>query len=271
MNLAKTLITASMATVFATGCITVKADRIDYETTETLTLNADGLKGFYIDASAGFLKVEGDDSIDEIEVVAELAVQKDHYKLTLDTKGSKAVLIADANTENFSSWFGDSPKIDLTIKTPSGLKLDIDDGSGYITIKNIDADVNIDDGSGNLIGENLNGAVEIEDGSGDIELSNIGKQLKIDDGSGDINVEKVGGMVEIEDGSGEMVLTDIKGKVNLDDGSGDLTVKNVTGHVTIDDGSGDIDVDTLEDGLTVLSAGSGGLSISNVKGNIVTK
>lgn len=269
MKLVKRLATFSALSIFLSGCITVHASSIDVEKTETLTLSTSGLELLDIDATAGFLKVEGSDG-SEIEVVAELAVVEGHYNLKLDKRGDNARLLADANTDSFSSWFGNSPKIDLTVRMPKNLALKVRDGSGFIEIRNINGSVKIKDGSGGLEIENLQGDLVIDDGSGDMDLANIGGNIVIDDGSGSIKLTKAKGDVEIEDGSGNITLAGIGGKVEVDDGSGNLEIDDAQGHVTIDDGSGSIDVDTLMNGLTVVNSGSGGLSIKNVKGDIVT-
>ncbi|TQV75251.1 DUF4097 family beta strand repeat protein [Aliikangiella marina] len=266
----KKLILASMTGLVLSGCITVRADSINYEATETLKLEASDLERLDIEASAGFLKVEGEAGRTDIEVTAVIVVDQEYYKLSLERSGNRAILVADANTKNWSSWAGDSPRIDLTVKTPDNLQLDIDDGSGFIKITDIKESVWIKDGSGDIEASNLAGDVELKDGSGSVELTNIGGSLRIDDGSGDLDISQVGADTEIDDGSGEINLKDVSGKVSIEDGSGDLTVINAVGHVTIDDGSGDIRVKQLENGLTVLESGSGGLSIKDVKGDIST-
>ncbi|TQV84890.1 DUF4097 family beta strand repeat-containing protein [Aliikangiella coralliicola] len=260
----------TIITFFAAVCGTAIAGSIEYETTKTLSLDAKDLDKFEIDARAGFLKIEGEEGRDSIEVVAEIAVEDEDYRLSLDRKGSKAVLIADPNPSNTNNWFGDSPKIDLTIKMPKALVLQIEDGSGFIELENLTGDLRIDDGSGHINATKIAANVNIEDGSGHIKLSDITGSIKIHDGSGSIEINGAGESVDIKDGSGGIELFDIGGKVDVEDGSGGLVVKSAKGHVTIDDGSGDIRVESLAAGLTVIEAGSGGLSMKNVEGEIIT-
>lgn len=270
MKLTRKILLATLPALVLSGCITVRADSINYEATETLQLDASELSRLDIEATAGFLKVEGEKGRTQIEVTAVIVVDQEYYKLSLEQKGDRAVLIADANTANWSSWMGDSPRIDLTVKTPSNLQLDIDDGSGFLKVTDMQGKIWIHDGSGDIEGANLAGDLDLTDGSGSVELTNIGGTLEIDDGSGDLEIHSVAADTTIDDGSGEIMLNLVGGKVTIEDGSGDLTVTNAKGHVTIDDGSGDIDVRQLENGLTVLDSGSGGLSIKEVKGDIST-
>ncbi|WP_444997706.1 hypothetical protein [Aliikangiella sp. IMCC44359] len=249
MKTLKVILATSLVAVFTFGY--ANAAKLDLETSKTLNLKVAGIEVFEIDAGAGFLKIEGSSEVEQISVVADLKVNSESYRLTLDKSGNTAKLIADANTRN-SSWFGNSPKIDLTIKVPTNLAL------------------NINDGSGSLYGENLLGKIVINDGSGGIKLSNVG-ELTINDGSGKIKITQANSNVKITDGSGGIKLSNINGSVSLVDGSGGIKIKQVKGHVTISDGSGGIELDSLESGVTILESGSGGLTMNNVKGEVVTR
>jgi DUF4097 and DUF4098 domain-containing protein YvlB len=213
---------------------------------ETLTLAAGDLKVLRIDCGAGYLKIVGVDGLEQIDVTAVLHVsgvdddelaeyKKEFVTLRLEKSSAKAELTAKIEEEfTLSSLFGhnNDARIDLDVRVPRRLALAIDDGSGDIDIRDCD---------GNL---------DLEDGSGDIILAKIGGVLTIDDGSGDIELEDAGSDVAVDDGSGEIRL------------------QRVLGSVTIDDGSGGIEIDGVEKDVTIEEAGSGGVSIHNVKGKV---
>lgn len=230
------------------GCVFhVGAKSADVHVEKSLALNSEQLKMLEVDAGAGGVTIKGVADANEIEVQANVYTNKDYdYILTLDKVGSRAVLVAKhKSTSGF--WNGDSPRIDIVVSVPQHLSLEIDDGSGTISINNI------------------NNLVDIDDGSGDIYVKNINGDLIIEDGSGEINIKNVSGDIDIDDGSGELFVKDVGGSVNIEDGSGDLTLHHIGGKVTIDDGSGGIDV-TDVGGLTITESGSGGLKIKDVKG-----
>ena len=230
---------------------------------EALTLPAAGCRALDIECGAGNLKVQGDDKLERIEVDAVLVVRgigesdlpefkKDHVTLKLEKSGDRAILRALIE-EKFSLenlFGGREAYIDLHVRLPRRLALDIDDGSGDCDIRDCD------------------GGLEIEDGSGDVRLANIMGAVKIDDGSGDLFLTGVGGDVEIEDGSGDIELKDAGGDVEIEDGSGQMEVFNVRGSLVIDDGSGDIVIDGVEKDVTIEEAGSGDIEINNVKGRV---
>lgn len=231
---------------------------------ETLTLAAADLKALNIDCGAGYLKVQGVDGLAQIEVTAvvdvrgiadsELAAFKKKYiKLTLNKVDGRAELIAGIDSDlSLDKLFGGDPevRIDLDIRLPRRLALEIDDGSGDVDVRDCD------------------GGVKLDDGSGDIRLTHIQGRVEIEDGSGEIILAKINGLLRIEDGSGDIELNDAGNDVEIDDGSGQIHLKGVLGSVTIDDGSGDIVIDGVEKDVTIDEAGSGSVETRNVKGKV---
>jgi DUF4097 and DUF4098 domain-containing protein YvlB len=243
------LIFATSIALLTTGCITVYANSLDYKESKQLSLDAIDINQLKIDATSGFLVVSGN-NISQIEVTANIEAYNDNFNLSLKKQGNKAVLIADFNSSNSFSWDGDSPKIDLTIRIPMNIDLQIDDGSGSIKINKVASISHLDDGSGSIEISNVHGNVNIKDGSGSLSISDIKGNVDIDDGSGSITAKKITGYLKVEDGSGSMSIT------------------NVGGLVTIDDGSGSINVNHVQGGLKVLNQGSGGFTMNNIEGPV---
>jgi hypothetical protein len=211
-----------------------------YTEDRELELDTDGISSFEIDAGAGSLVVTGVEDLHKILVTATINVpDKDAddaqeiiekgLRLTLEKIRDEARLEADFEQR---SWgWSDSPSVDLDVRVPRGLALVVDDGSGSIKIIDMDSDIEVDDGSGSL---SINGAAS----------------------------------VAIDDGSGSITVIGASGDVDIEDGSGSITVEQVGGSVRIDDGSGGIDIDDVEHDLIIVDDGSGGLNASNVRGVI---
>jgi hypothetical protein len=213
---------------------------------ESLTLAVVDLKILSIDCGAGYLKVQGVDGLEQIEVSAVLdvrgiadnelaAFKKEHVTLKLERVAGQAELIAKIESGfSLAGLFGDShdARIDLDIRVPRRLALEIDDGSGDTDIRDCDGNLKLADGSGDIRLTNIRGQVEIEDGSGDIELNDAGNDVDIDDGSGEINLNRILGSVYIEDGSGDIVIDGVEKDVTIDEaGSGGVEISNVKGKV----------------------------------------
>lgn len=251
MNFLKATFALTTVTLLA-GCVIHldgKGKKADVEIQRTLSIPAQDLSKFDIDAGAGFLHVRGVEGQTDIQVVADIVTTKEKdFTLTLDTSGRTAFLVAEHNRTS-GYWYGSSPRINLTVTMPRAMMVNIEDGSGDIDIRNIDGSLVIDDGSGSAEVTGIKGDVEIEDGSGDIYMKNVT------------------GSVLLDDGSGSLVVENVTGDVSIDDGSGDVTVLNIGGTVTVDDGSGDIDVN-VAGGLNIIESGSGGLNIAKIKGEV---
>ncbi|BAJ04183.1 DUF4097 family beta strand repeat-containing protein [Shewanella violacea] len=240
-----------LASIFAlslSGCIinvNASMDPLEHSQ-QVMQLDANGLNAMVANTGAGSLEIIGVHGLTNIILEADIYTYEEmEPDLSLTQKGNTAYLVAE-----FDSRFGsgNSPYIDLVIKVPAKMTLDIDDGSGSIKLSGMDANIKLEDGSGSIEiqgGRNL----DIQDGSGSITLSNVQGNIQLEDGSGSIDISKVNGDVSITDGSGSMSVTDIQGKVTIEDGSGGIEVVNTKG-------------------LTILAAGSGSLSFKKIDGQI---
>lgn len=213
-----------------------------YTEDRELELDADGISALEVDARAGTLSINGDDG-KTIRVHAKINVP--------NKKGAKAQEIIASDLElslekirgaarlevgfEGGAWgWGDSPYVDVEVYMPRSLALEVDDSSGPLSVKNIDAAVEIDDGSGSISVEQV-GSVVVDDGSGSIKIIGVGGDVSIEDGSGSITVREVGGSVIIDDGSGNIDVDDVEHDLNIiDDGSGGVNASNVRGTVTQD-------------------------------------
>lgn len=247
--------------------------------TKTLELSAEGIEKTVIECGAGFLKVIGEEGLASIKVDAEINVKnlsKDNLQefidkniaLTLEKKGNEAVLKSEV--KEFFGFFKKTIKnvhINLTMRIPKEMNLDISDGSGSIDVANLIGKMKIDDGSGSIAIEEADGNVEINDGSGSISASHVGGALDIDDGSGSISASHVGGTLNINDGSGGIDLQHIGGSMKVNDGSGSIAAQDINGDVSINDGSGDIDLKTVNGDVSI-NDGSGGIELQLITGNV---
>jgi len=237
----KKLIALTMvAGVFTAGAHSYHDSDYEKVDTKNLTLSAEALKDFAIDAGAGSLTLIGHDK-KTIDVTAEI-YQKDKgepYCLSLEEKSSaKAKLKANTcHNDNHT-------RIDVAVYLPSTLLTKINDGSGPINIQNTSV-------------------YKVNDGSGGIVITNNNTTLEVNDGSGSIKVREQIGALTINDGSGSVKVSGVEGHVNVSDGSGSIDVSDVAGDVKVSDGSGSIRVDNAHH-FELLSDGSGSVNVTNV-------
>lgn len=213
-----------------------------FEKTERLSLSADGIDKLVINCGSGFLRVTGEGSLKSIEVEAEIIVRgksdrdmedyvADNIRLELKRQGNRAILVSDFKNSIRGISFRERV-INLTVRIPEDMDVEVDDGSGEIDIARIAGDIQIDDGSGTITINDIRGDVAIDDGSGTIDISGVSGSVTIDDGSGTIDVSNVEENVEVSDGSGSIYIDTIGGDVIIrNEGSGGLRIRNVKGRV----------------------------------------
>jgi hypothetical protein len=219
----------------------VQAAWRDYEETRDLSLDVGGMDLLRIETGPGSLTVTGVSGMDKIVVKAHIVVP--------DTDGDRAREIVardmvlslepDSDSAELKSYFdGDgglfrsSPLIDLEIRLPAGMSLNVEDSSGSIEIENVAGDIEVDDGSGSILLTEVGGNIKIRDGSGSIVAEGAGGDVSIVDGSGSVTVARVAGNVTIEDASGSIDVSEVAGDLIIpEDGSGSVNFADILGRV----------------------------------------
>jgi len=207
-----------------------------------MSLSAAGIDRLVIDCGSGFLHVSGEESLRSIEVEAEIIVNgkrerdmkdyvEENVKLGLKKQGSKAVLVSMFKNQ-FPNINFRTRVINLTVRVPKNMDVEVDDGSGEVKIAQIDGNIQIDDGSGEISVRDIHGDVEVDDGSGTVDVRDVTGSVTVDDGSGTIEISDIGESVKVSDGSGSIYIDGVAGDVIIkDDGSGSVKIKNVIGKV----------------------------------------
>lgn len=249
------------ATALLAGCLVsplAMADNCRYSKTINFDVQADQIQQLDIEVGAGALEIRGASSPATIGVRAIACAHSERQlgrmELRHSHRGDTLQISSDIEeSDSMFSLFGTRyAYIDTVITIPAGLQVEIDDGSGDITIEDVTGNFEIDDGSGDLYVRNLVGNLDVDDGSGDIELEQVTGNITLDDGSGDINIVDVTGNVRIEE-----------------DGSGSIRIQTVNGSVTIDDdGSGSIRVNDVSGDFVAGDTGSGSLDYGNIAGRV---
>lgn len=199
------------------------------------TFDATGIHSVRIQSGAGALNVIGASGTETIRIDGRACASSrsllERIRLDVEQEGSTLVIMAVTPDANFLQ----SASLDLDVRLPARLSVEIEDGSdalavsgvGELRVRDGSGDVSVSevesvriegDGSGDMVVTDVNGDVTIvEDGSGDMEIRQVGGSVVvIDDGSGDITVDTVGGVLRVEDaGSGSVRYSDVDGEVSV--------------------------------------------------------
>ncbi len=237
MNNASILLLLSLTSVSAAAA--------DFEEVRELSMATRGIDTLSVDNGSGYVEVIGVEGLDQILVTATLVLEdtspenagriiERDLNLTLDEGSDTAFLKAFFEHKGLFNFKGNG-RVNLDIRVPSRLHLNLDDGSGSTKIENVRGDLNIHGGSGSLELENVGGEVFVDDGSGSIFARGVGGNLSINDGSGSIRVQDVAGSVTVDDGSGSIDVQNVESDlVIIDDGSGSLDYSGIEGNVHVD-------------------------------------
>ncbi|WP_425391154.1 DUF4097 family beta strand repeat-containing protein [Ekhidna sp.] len=146
------------------------------------------------------------------------------YEFDTEIVGKTLVIRVDRNAKpNWKSYRLNESRIDLTIT--DGVRLDIDNSSGDVSVANLRASES-----------------RIEASSGDITLRSIVANLEVETSSGDIDIDGLTGDSEIESTSGDQDIFNTRGNIETRASSGDITVSGFNGKIEIQATSGDVDV-----------------------------
>lgn len=171
-------------------------------------------------------------------------------KLRAERQGSE--IVVEAVVPEDATPLAGGPALDLVVRLPASLALEVSDTSGPLEIRGV-------------------GALRLEDSSGEALVEDVASDVTLRDSSGDLTVRRVGGALRIlQDSSGQIDVVDVRGSVTIDeDSSGGIRVEKVGGSVVIKrDSSGGIDVRDVAGDLVVEQDGSGGVRHEGVKGRV---
>lgn len=219
---------------------------------DVIELSAAAGEALLIVARSGSLEVEGGSSGD-VQVTATLCASEEEWlselDATLEGAGGRMTLDTHYPERRNRSWGENYARIDLVVRLPEGMSLEVEDGSGSTHISRV-------------------GRLVVTDGSGDLTIRDVG-DVAVEDGSGSLVIEGVTGNVEVSDGSGSVEIADVTGDVWVDDGSGEIEVRSVGGTVHVEEmGSGQLRVDGVGGDLVVEDGRYERIRHSNVEGEL---
>jgi hypothetical protein len=244
------------------------ADDCELTAERTLDFDAKGLGTFKLDTGAGDLIVEGVPGLTKVEIRGKACASEEKalsgIQLFQQREGEVASVGTKIPDEGFSwSLFSSHyAYMDVRVRMPSGLKLDLRDSSGDLEVSGLTNGLDVKDSSGDIDVHDLVGAVTVTDTSGDINVRAIsGDFTVISDSSGDINVDDVKGSAIVqEDSSGDISLKRVTLDARVDrDSSGDIDFRDIGRDAIVGaDGSGDIVADNVKRNFTVGAKSGGG-------------
>lgn len=248
-----------------------------YKAERKLDIDPAGLKMLALNLHSSDLRATGVDGLKQIEVRGKACASEEAWLADLDLEQNRAADRVTVEPKrpnrpgNFNMFGSSYAYIDIEVRVPKNMPIEVDSGSGDADVSDIAA-ITFHTGSGDMRVDHVAGAVTVTLGSGDIIADNIGSLVVERTGSGDVHASHVRGDIKVGHvGSGDLTFRDVQNGVNVESiGSGDLVVDRAGGDVSVGSvGSGDITVDGVSGAFTVAHAGSGDIHHHNVTGKVV--
>jgi len=252
------------------------ADNCKFTVQRDFDVDAAGLKTLALQLASTDVHVEGVAGLARVEVRGRACASQQDWldKLTVDQQRSGDRLVVTPHEEHSSnnwSLVGSSYAwIDLRVRVPAALAIDIRSASGDADVRDV-ASLAFQSASGDLRVESVAGVLGAEVASGDIEGKDVGSLDLRRTASGDIRLRNVRGDARIGNvGSGDITLNHVDGGVEIGSvGSGDLSVSHVARDLRVDSiGSGDLSVDDVGGDFIVKHRGSGDVHQHGVRGRV---
>lgn len=245
------------------------ADDCAFQAKRDLDLPAAGVEQLNLRTQAGDLRIVGVAGLARVELRGKACAASADMLEALQLRHSAAAGRLDVNTtapdeKSFSLFGSNYAYIDLEVRMPQSLALDLADSSGDIEI--VDAGtIDLTDSSGEILIRDPRGDVRVRDTSGDIDIEEAQGGVTIaSDSSGDIEIDGVRRDVVVEDdSSGDIEIDKVGGNVRVGrDSSGDIKIRHVAGSAEVgSDSSGMIYADDIKGDFRVGSKSGGRSSI----------
>jgi hypothetical protein len=268
---------APIALLLAASPALAWGERCEFSAQREVTLDAKALQQLGVIAAAGDLTIRGEPGLTRITATGTACASSqallDGIQLTAgggDGPEGDGSVLRVVTPEASWSWGDNYAYLDLQVRVPGTLALDVQDSSGDVEVEDVAA-LTVRDSSGDIEIRDIAGLVRVADSSGDIDVRNAGSVVVDDDSSGDIELSDIGGDARIErDSSGDIDLADIQGNAMVEvDSSGDIEFSRIKGSAKVDrDSSGGIRADDVGGDFVVRIDGSGGIHHHGVAGRV---
>lgn len=239
-----------------------------------VAIDAAGLQRLTVAARAGDLDIRGEPGLTQAiasgRACAGDAETLARVQLRDSRSGDHATLAVEIPDGSGWGWRS-SPTMDLIVRVPVSVALEVSDSSGDATIRDV-ASATVQDSSGDLTISGVAGDLRVTDSSGDIDIRDVGGTVHVpSDSSGDIGIVKVEGDVRIEqDSSGDVEVRQVRGDATVEnDSSGDIVFETIGGSARVGrDSSGSIRARDVGRDFIVERDGSGDIRHEDVRGTV---
>ena len=226
---------------------------------QTISKSFSNIKNIRLSTASGDIDLKRSTGSD-VKLTLKYSFSDDDFKPIIEESGGRLTLkeeFSHGNHSGSSSW---------SLEIPDNVKININTGSGNLTIDQVNTEIRSNSGSGEVMLTAVKGDLDFNTGSGNVELEQVDGEISINVGSGNIRANSGTGNFSFNAGSGNIRLSDLKGDFDMNVGSGSIQAKSLsfTGSSTFNSGSGHVTVtlsSPLEHNISV-NSGSGNATLN---------
>lgn len=211
-----------------------------------------------VDQSGGRVEVHGW-AEDRVRLVSTPRGAPGQARVVATHQGSR--LRVTVERVNHRCWGPAGGRVDIELWVPRATRLDINSGSGEVTVEGIRGRVRVESGSGGIEARKLAGSLALEAGSGSVRVEDCEGGGQLNAGSGDVTVIRSSGTFELETGSGDITLSELTGNLRVETGSGDVQAHRLRGDLALEGSQGDVVIRDLAAGRVMVDLASGDLKL----------
>ena len=235
--------------------------KYDSKFTRDLTIETEDKEEFFIENSFGDITVDKGQG-KNIEVEAKINIKNNDEEYADEV--SREILEVIKNKPNVVSlrskvdnYLKDKDKIqsisiDLLIKMPEDMKLDIDSRFGDVFVSNISNKVIVKNQHGDINLDVINGDIEVLNEFGEVETTDIQGNAIISNKHGEIFTKEIDGDLEAKNAFGDMDIDSVNGRVKLVNQNSEIKVYNVENNLYVENKFGDVVVKEVKGDLEII-------------------
>jgi hypothetical protein len=198
--------------------------------TDTQQSTVDAPQRLRVDAGSGDVTVtRSDDS--RVSIERRLTWSTSRPEITERRDGDTLVLESECG--GLGILFINRCEVAYTLRVPASVELDIETGSGDVTVRDVEGRLGVRTGAGNIEASGLRGDAALRTGSGSLTASwnSVPRSVDARTGSGDLTVTVPPGQYDVRGGDrdSDISVTSTSGAPNVievDAGSGDIRVRH---------------------------------------------
>ncbi len=205
------------------------------EAGETSNAEYDGISIIQIEGVFCDIAYTGTDS-NQVRVTAALSDKR--TKICRNTDNGRLHIWVE---RDWLFSFGVSGTNKISITGPARMKIEVNNASGDVYVKNVDSDrLNLRTASGNVSIENslgsktvitASGSVKIRKSDGSLSVSSFSGSQEIEDLEGRANAHSMSGSIKARNIKGDMEVQTVSGSVELENTNGSIGCKTTSGRI----------------------------------------